>query len=210
MQPADHVDFGDPKGQRVPDSADNFINRIFERVRIALFRRERTELAGKDADVGVIDVTIVDVRRVVAVFSLAQNAGDHSQRVQVIRAIKRNSIGIGDSLTCFNLFGDGLEVFRDDLVIHAHTEDKSLTKHAQAASGLQQKPWNQWNREFEVSVPYGVVLLSSPNALKSLGTGRAHKPYSDCLVQRSRNQRTLLMTTKDSAQFSQCPPDATV
>src|SRR5215467_13556446 len=29
MQAADHMDFGNPKGQRFPDSADNFINRIF-------------------------------------------------------------------------------------------------------------------------------------------------------------------------------------
>ncbi len=94
MQTADHVDFGDPKGQRLPDSADNFVNRIFEGVRITLFRRKRAELAGKDADVRVINVTIVDVRCVVAVFSFAQNVGDHSQRVEVVRAVEGDRIGV--------------------------------------------------------------------------------------------------------------------
>lgn len=60
--------FGYPKGQRLPDSADNFIDRVFEGVRITLFSRKSAELAGKDTDVGVIDVTIVNVGRVVAVF----------------------------------------------------------------------------------------------------------------------------------------------
>ena len=94
MQPADHVDFGYPKGQRLPDSAGNFINRVFEGVRITLSSRKSAELAGKDADDGVIDVTIVNVGRVVASFSLAQNVGDHSERVQVVRTVKRNRIGL--------------------------------------------------------------------------------------------------------------------
>jgi hypothetical protein len=94
MQSADHVDLGDPKGQRLLDSADNFVDRIFEGVRITLFRRKSAELAGKDADVGVIDVTIVNVGRVVAVFSLAQNVGDHSKRVEVVRTVERYRIGL--------------------------------------------------------------------------------------------------------------------
>jgi hypothetical protein len=94
MQSADHVDFGYPKGQRFPDSIDNFIDRVFEGMRITLFRRKSAELAGKDADVGVIDVTIVNVGRVITVFSLAQNVGDHSERVEVVRAVECNRIGL--------------------------------------------------------------------------------------------------------------------
>ena len=61
MKSAYHVDFSDPERQRLSDNADNFIDRIFEGVRITLFRRKSAELAGKDADVGVINVTIVNV-----------------------------------------------------------------------------------------------------------------------------------------------------
>jgi len=94
MQPAHHVDFGDPKRQRLPNSTGDFVSRVFERVCITLFGRKSAELAGKDADVGVIDVTIVDVGRVVSVFSFARNVGDHSQRVEVVRTVKRDRISL--------------------------------------------------------------------------------------------------------------------
>src|SRR6266516_6890467 len=119
MQPADHVDFGYPKGHRLPDSTDNFIDRVFEGVRITLSSRKSAELAGKDADVGVIDVTIVNVGRVVAIFSLAQNVGDHSERVEVVRAVERDRIGLGDSLGRLNFFGDRPEFFWNEQIIHA-------------------------------------------------------------------------------------------
>src|SRR5438876_10539971 len=118
MQPADHVDFGYPKGQRLPDSTDNFIDRVFEGVRITLFSRKSAELAGKDADVGVINVTIVNVGRVVAVFSGAHNVGDHSERVQVTRTVERNRIGLCDSLGRLIFFDDWPESFWHEQIIH--------------------------------------------------------------------------------------------
>ena len=111
MQPADHVHFSDSKGQRVPDRADNFVDRILEGMRVTFFCGESTKLTRKDANVGVIDVTIVDIGREVAVFSLTQNVGDYSQCVQVARAIERERIGLRDSLTSFNFFGDWPKFF---------------------------------------------------------------------------------------------------
>src|SRR5437773_6405802 len=88
MQPAHHVHFRNPEGERIAHYADNFVNRVFKGVRITLFGCESTELAGQDADVGIIDVTIVNVCCVVAVRSLAHNVGNHSKSVKVIRTIE--------------------------------------------------------------------------------------------------------------------------
>src|ERR1051326_8840486 len=113
MQAAYHMDFGDPKRERFPHSANDFINRRLEGVRIALFCGKSAKLARKNADVGVIDVTVMNVSGVVTVFSLAQNVSDHSRRVEVMRAVKRDRIGLSESLGCLNFLGDRPEFLRD-------------------------------------------------------------------------------------------------
>ena len=45
MQPANHVHFGDPKGQSLPDRTDNFVDRVFEGVCVTILRCESAELA---------------------------------------------------------------------------------------------------------------------------------------------------------------------
>jgi len=50
--------FSDPERDRFLDDANNFLNRIFESVRIAFPGRESAELTRKDADIGVVDVTV--------------------------------------------------------------------------------------------------------------------------------------------------------
>src|SRR6266487_3162313 len=94
MQPADHVHLRDSKAERISHYADNFVNRIFKSVCIALLGGESAELAGEDANVGVIDVTVVDVGRVVAVLSLAHDVSDHSERVKVVRTIESKSVSL--------------------------------------------------------------------------------------------------------------------
>ena len=78
MQPPDHVDFRDARGQRLLDSGKDIVNGTLESMSIPLFRRERAELAGENADVRVIDVAIEDVSGDVAVFSLADRARHHA------------------------------------------------------------------------------------------------------------------------------------
>ena len=84
MEPADHVHLRDSKAERFSHHADNFVNRVFKGVCIALLRGESAELAGEDANIGIIDVTIVNVGGVVAVLSLAHDVGDHAKRVKIV------------------------------------------------------------------------------------------------------------------------------
>src|SRR5437867_11104777 len=84
VQPADHVHLRDPKAERFSHHADNFVDRVFKGVRIALLGGESAKLAGEDANVGIIDVTVVNVGRVVAVLLLAHDVSDHSKRVKIV------------------------------------------------------------------------------------------------------------------------------
>src|ERR1041385_2454495 len=48
MQSTDHVHFGDAQWKGITDRLDNFVNRIFECVRIALLGAKCADLAGKE------------------------------------------------------------------------------------------------------------------------------------------------------------------
>src|SRR5438874_1179171 len=51
MQSTDHVNFSYSKTQRLGNNPDNFINRIFEGVRVPLLGRKRAKLTGEHANV---------------------------------------------------------------------------------------------------------------------------------------------------------------
>ena len=93
MQAPDHVHFGYSKGERFSDCPDDLLTRIFKGMGVAFLRRESAELAGEYTDVGIIDVTVVDIAGVVSIFSLPHDIGDHPERVEILRAIQSESIG---------------------------------------------------------------------------------------------------------------------
>ena len=84
MQPADHVHFRYAETKRFTDRADDLFNCVLEGVGIAFLGGEGAELAGEHANVGVIDVTIVDVSGVVPVLLLAHDIGDKPERVEIV------------------------------------------------------------------------------------------------------------------------------
>src|SRR5437762_5399641 len=94
MQAADHVDFRNSQGKRFRDSPDNLVTRIFKSMGVALLGGESAELAGEHTNIGIIDVTIVNVGRVIAVLSLARNVGNHSKRVKMVRPIQSESVSL--------------------------------------------------------------------------------------------------------------------
>jgi hypothetical protein len=51
MQSANHVYLGDAQRERIRDRLDDFVNCVFERVRVAFPGGKRAELAGQNADV---------------------------------------------------------------------------------------------------------------------------------------------------------------
>src|SRR5438045_7326058 len=59
------------------------LNRIFKSVGIALPGSEGAELTRKNADVGVVDITVMNVAGIIAVLSLAHEIGHHPQRIEI-------------------------------------------------------------------------------------------------------------------------------
>ena len=102
MKPTDHMDLGDTKRQGFADNANNFLNGIFKRMRIALPRGKRAELARKNANVGVVDVAVVNVTGVIPVLSFAHRIRHYPEGVQIARLIQNHRLGVADALLRFN------------------------------------------------------------------------------------------------------------
>jgi hypothetical protein len=77
-----------------------------EAVGIALLAGERTKLAGKNAVIGVIDVTVDDIARAIAHFALPHEIGDGAEGVQVFRLKQSQRVGFGNAFV------------RDDFVVN--------------------------------------------------------------------------------------------
>src|SRR2546423_10274779 len=110
MQATDHVYFGDPGRERFLDCGNNILDRTLERVRVPFLRRECAKLAGKDADVRVIDVAIEDVGGDVAVFAFPDCARHDAEGVEIVRAIQPQGVRFGKALLGRDLFGNGSKI----------------------------------------------------------------------------------------------------
>ena len=109
MKAADHVHFGDAAGQRFSHCGDDFIDRAFKSMRVALLRGEGAELAGEDADVGIVDVTIEDVGRGIAILPLTHGAGHDPESIEIMSIVELKRILIGDPLIQIDLLGNRSE-----------------------------------------------------------------------------------------------------
>ena len=89
VQSANHVHLGDPLPKRLLNGADDFLDRLLECVGVAFLGCECTELAGKDTNIRVINIAVVDVGRVVAVLLFANRRGQYAEGVQVGAPVKR-------------------------------------------------------------------------------------------------------------------------
>ena len=107
MKPTHHMDLGDTERQGFADNANNFLDGVFKRMRIAFPGGEGAELARKNADVGVVDVAVVDVTGVISVLSLAHHIRHHPEGVQIARLIQSHPLGIVDALLRFNFLCNG-------------------------------------------------------------------------------------------------------
>ena len=94
VEPTHHVHFRYSNAKCFSDRGNNFVNRVFEGVSVTFLRGESAELAREDANVGVIDVTIVNIGGVVAVLLLAHDIRHDSKRVEIIRAVESESISL--------------------------------------------------------------------------------------------------------------------
>src|SRR5260370_39478753 len=113
MKPSNHMDLGDPLIQRVSRRALNFRNRHLERMGIASACTESAKLAGKHANIGVIDVTVQDIACPVAVFSLADDIGDLAEGIKIIRPKQSKGLLLVDTFSVEDLLVNVLEGLGD-------------------------------------------------------------------------------------------------
>src|SRR3954465_1123269 len=106
VEPADHVYLGNSEREGIANRADNLLDRELEGMRVSLSGGKGAELTRKDADVRIIDVTIVNVGCDVAVLLLADSAGHDAEGIQVLRPKHLESFGLGNALPGLDLFGN--------------------------------------------------------------------------------------------------------
>ena len=88
MKPPNHMNFGYPKLKRLTGGLDNLGDGEFEGMRVAFSGTKGTELARKNANIGIVDVTIQDIGGAIPVYSLPDNVGDETECINVRRAIE--------------------------------------------------------------------------------------------------------------------------
>lgn len=109
MKSADDVEFGDAFGQAGTGRVDHFGDGIFESVGVAFASGEGAELAGEDADVGVVEVAVEDEGGAVAVFAFADEVGEAAEVVEVGVVEEGEGVIGGDALVLGDVVGDGGE-----------------------------------------------------------------------------------------------------
>src|SRR5205823_8771510 len=107
MQPANHMHFSDPERKSFFNDANDLLNRIFKSVGIALPGSEGAELTRKNADNGVVDITVMNVAGIIAVLSFAHEIGDHPQRIKIAGLIQSHRISVTDAFLALDFFCNG-------------------------------------------------------------------------------------------------------
>src|SRR3954468_6380797 len=106
MQPPDHVDLRNPKPQSVCHSSYDLLSGMLKCVRVPLFCGKSAKLAGENADIGIVNVTIMDVGSEIAVFPFAHHAGQNAQGIEIGASIKSERVRFRDSLARLYLLRD--------------------------------------------------------------------------------------------------------
>src|SRR6266487_6121152 len=120
--------FGNTQAERRADSAGNVVNGSFKSVGVSLLGRKCAELAGENAKIGVVDVTIQNVGDIIAVLLFADRICDYSERVEIVCSIKLQSVGLRDAFPRLNLFGNWPEVLWNEPVIHRYSPLKTFAE----------------------------------------------------------------------------------
>ncbi len=82
------------------------LGRELKAIRVALLLRERAELAGEDAVIGVVDVAVDDVAGALTDFALARKISDGAHRIQVLAFEKAERVRFGNALARHNFVVD--------------------------------------------------------------------------------------------------------
>jgi hypothetical protein len=114
MKPPNHMNFGYPELKRLTSGLNDLWDGEFEGVRVAFPGTKGAELARKNANIGIVDVTIQDISRAIPVFPLPNDIGDQTKCINVRRAIKPRRFVLGDSFARQDLVTDRAQFLRNE------------------------------------------------------------------------------------------------
>ena len=114
MKAADHMNFGNPEVKRLTCCLDNLGNGQFEGVRVAFPGTKGAELARKNANVRIVDVTVQDIGGPIPVFPLPNDVGDQTKCINVRRAIKPRRFVLVDSFARQDLVTNRAQFLRNE------------------------------------------------------------------------------------------------
>ena len=128
MQSTDDVQFRDAERQRLARLLDHLRDGQLEAIRIAFLARERAELAGEDAIVRVVDVTINDEAGAQAVFTLVHEIGNGTNGIQVFRLKQPQRVGLRNAFAGDNFVVEVAQFAALDEKIHNEKLQNPLVK----------------------------------------------------------------------------------
>jgi len=114
MQSTDHMNFRYPELKRLTSGLNDLWYSEFEGVRIAFPGTKGAELARKNANIGVVNVTVQDIGGAIPVFPLPNDVGDQTKCINVRRAIKPRSFLFVDSFARQDLVTDRAKFLRNE------------------------------------------------------------------------------------------------
>src|ERR1700722_14119136 len=114
MKPSNHMNFGYPELKRLTGGLNNLWDGEFKGVRVAFPGTKGAELARKNANIGIVDVTVQDIGGAIPVFPLPNDVGDQTKCIDVRRAIKPRRFLLVDSFARQNLVTDRAQFLRNE------------------------------------------------------------------------------------------------
>lgn len=99
VETSDHMNLGDSLLQSVARCALDLRDRHLEGVRVAPTCTERAKLAGKHANIGIINIAVEDIGRAVAVFALTDDVSDLAEGMEIVRSKQSKSLLLADPLS---------------------------------------------------------------------------------------------------------------
>src|ERR1700693_45169 len=114
MKPAAHINFGDPKMERLTCCLDDLGDGHLECMRVAFPGAKSAELARENADVRIIDVPIQDVGGAIPIFSLPNDIGDQPEFINICGAVEARCFVLGDPSSCHDLIIDRAQFLRNE------------------------------------------------------------------------------------------------
>jgi len=108
------MNLGYPELKRLTSGLNDLWDGEFEGVRVAFPGTKGTELARKNANIGVVNVTVQDIGGTIPVFPLPNDVGDQTKCINVRRAIKPCRFVLVDSFACQDLVTDRAQFLRNE------------------------------------------------------------------------------------------------